>query len=182
MWVFVSNPSLCRWPIQSLLQTWDAQCLLCIHDACSQLPRTLIHRDLAPSCTDNQMSIKASEWAVFWAHGEAYVSVWVCVWARDKVHVSRLSMCRGFPKCPMDDSSHRSQISLYSLHFAKLNIQPHTDAAGVSRHSVFSTSSVFYSAMELSHLSNPRGAEKTRQSVWRKQSTVCVLLIKKPPS
>ena len=44
----------------------------------------------------------------------------------------------------------------------------------------------FLSPIELSHLSTPRGAEKTRQSVWKKQGTVCVLLIKKqkkkPPS
>lgn len=50
---------------QSLLQTCDAQCLLRIHkhDACSQASRTLIHRDLAPSRTDNQMGRQASEWA-----------------------------------------------------------------------------------------------------------------------
>ncbi len=58
---------------QSLLQTRDAQCLFCIHghDACSQSSRTLIHWDLAPFCTDNQMGRQAIEWVFLRAQGEA---------------------------------------------------------------------------------------------------------------
>lgn len=128
------------------------------------LSRTLIHH-LALPCADNPTGRQARAWALFlspWGGVGLCVGMWQGTCVTVRVCVSR----------PMGDFSHRSQMSLSSLH------------RGWNSYRCLSAFCVLDVRWFLSHLRSPQGAEKIWQRVETKHGTdcVCVLLIKKAPS
>lgn len=101
---------------ESSVPPTDARCLLCIHHhvACSQSSRTVIHRDLAPSRTDNQTGWQAKRVGVLLSPRGG---VTFCVWACDKVLAHKRLCVSWLYKVS------RGQL-LPFLHFTKFNLRP----------------------------------------------------------